>query len=155
MASEHVIRKMEHADVAQVFAIHKSVETDPWDEKLLSDCIDVGYECWVLTLADKVIGFGVLSYSINEAHILNLAITPHKQHLGYGRKILEHLLDLAVKRGVAEVWLEVRESNIPARKLYTKYNFVELGLRKDYYPSVNSIPAEDGIAMVLPLKPNS
>ncbi len=59
---------------------------------------------------------------------------------------------MSKNRGSTEVFLEVRESNLSARKLYNKLNFVEIGVRNDYYPAVGELPAEDAIALVLPIR---
>jgi ribosomal-protein-alanine N-acetyltransferase len=145
------LRKMTAADTGAVYAIEQVVSLAPWSEKLFSDCIEVGYECWVL-LEDKIIiGFGILSYAANEAHILNLAIEPSKQHQGHGQKVLQHLLEMAKIHGSEEIFLEVRESNSVAQELYKKFNFVEIGIRKGYYESVNGAEREDALTFALPL----
>lgn len=146
------LRKMTAADVRAVQAIDRLVTIGPWSERLYSDCINVGYECWVFVEDKVIIGFGVMSCAANEAHILNLGIAPDKQRLGFGHKMLQHLLNVAKMKGVEEVFLEVRPSNTPALELYKKFNFVEIGLRKDYYPAdEHGVGREDGLTFALAL----
>ncbi len=146
------LRKMILADVPAVYAIEAAVAVGPWSEKLFADCIRVGYECWVLVDGNQVMGYGILSYSANESHILQLAIHPEHHHLGLGQKLLQHLLNMAKIHGAEEIFLEVCESNIPAIKLYKKYNFVEVGIRKGYYQAATEgQPKQDAITMALPL----
>lgn len=145
------LRKMTVADVVVVSDIDQTVSKGPWNAQLFSDCIKVGYECWVLVEDKVVIGFGVLSYGANEAHILNLAIIPAKQRHGFGQKMLQHLLDIAKIHGAEEIFLEVRPSNTAALELYKKYNFVEIGIRKEYYPATDDEPREDALTLALPL----
>lgn len=151
MSHHSGLRKMSIADVPAVHAIELSVASGPWTEQLFKECIAVGYDCWVFVEDKLVIGFGILSHAANEAHILNLAIVPEKQRQGVGQKLLQHLLDVAKMHEAEEIFLEVRESNLPARELYSKYNFVEIGLRKDYYVVDGSSEKEDAITLALPL----
>ena len=146
------LRKMTVADAAAVQAIDQLVSLCPWSEKLYCDCISVGYECWVVFEEQEILGFGVLSCAANEAHILNLGITPAKHRLGLGQKMLQHLLDRAKICGADEVYLEVRQSNLIAQALYKKFNFVEIGIRKGYYPPAGpNNETEDALTLALPL----
>lgn len=146
------LRKMTSVDVPAVYAIELAVADSPWTEKLFADCIRVGYECWVLVDGDQVMGYGILSYSANEAHVLQLAIHPNHHHCGLGQKLLQHLLSMAKINGADEIFLEVRESNTPAINLYKKYSFVEIGIRKGYYPAASEgQPKQNAITMALPL----
>src|SRR5690242_9731671 len=101
------IRNMEVSDCAAVAAIDQAVSTNPWNEKLFTDCVCVGYDCWVMLEQDKIIGFGILSHGALEGHILNLVIDPGYQGRGLGAKMLRYLIDLAIKYAVQEVFLEV------------------------------------------------
>ena len=70
-----------------------------------------------------------------EAHLLNLCVRPESQRQGIGKKLLVHLFTLARHHDAEIMFLEVRESNATARRLYDKAGFNELGTRKDYYPA--------------------
>lgn len=146
------LRKMTMSDISTVHAIETRVAIGPWSEKLFADCINVGYECWVLVDDQQVMGYGILSYGPHEAHILQLAIDPDYHRQGLGQKLLQHLLSMAKLHGSEEIFLEVRQSNQAAINLYKKYNFVEVGVRKDYYPADDyGQTKEDAITMALPL----
>lgn len=145
------LRKMLVTDAAVVHAIDQSVNAAAWSEKLYGDCVNVGYECWVVYEEHDILGFGVLSFAANEAHILNIGITPNRQGQGLGRKILQHLLDRAKIQGAIEVFLEVRPSNTVALSLYNKFNFIEIGIRKEYYPADENGVKEDALTLALPL----
>lgn len=153
MVERSIIRKMVVADVPAVCMIDEAVDIMPWSAKLLTDCINVGYECWVLTQNLLIIGFGIMSYGANEAHLLKLAIHPDHHRRGLGQQLLQYLLHLAKSHGSEEIFLEVRVSNDVAIKLYEKNNFVEIGMRKGYYPANEQTghPAEDALTMALPL----
>lgn len=76
-----------------------------------------------------------------EWEIENIAIAGSARRRGLGTRLLGEFLDLARGRGAQAVFLEVRESNLAARKLYEKWAFVESGRRKLYYRE----PEEDAI----------
>ena len=86
--------------------------------------------------------------AVGEAHILNISVAPNEQGQGIGRRMLEHLIELAT--GKAEtIFLEVRPSNVGAIALYEKMGFNEIGVRKGYYPATNG--REDAIMLALEL----
>lgn len=97
----------------------------------------------------KVVGFGVLWWGGGEAELANLAIHPQWQGGGRGGDLLDALLAEAGIRGVTRVFLEVRESNAPARALYQSRGFIPVGRRRRYYQK----PTEDALVLSLELNP--
>ena len=80
-----------------------------------------------------------------EWEIENIAVAGPTRRRGLGTRLLGEFLDLARGRGARAVFLEVRESNLAARRLYEKWAFVESGRRKRYYRD----PEEDAIVFRL------
>lgn len=80
-----------------------------------------------------IAGFGCVICLPPEGEILNLAVAPAFRRLGVGQAILRQMLSFAAQRGGERVFLEVRESNGPARRLYEKEGFLPCGVRKNYY----------------------
>jgi ribosomal-protein-alanine N-acetyltransferase len=80
---------------------------------------------------------------VDEAHITTFAVDPAWRRQGVGETLLLALLDLALGRHAREATLEVRLSNLPARRLYEKYGFRPVGLRPRYY----SDNGEDALIM--------
>jgi ribosomal-protein-alanine N-acetyltransferase len=78
-----------------------------------------------------------------EIQIIDLIVQQQYRQQGYGTKLLEELLYLARTSGCSGIFLEVRASNVAARALYNKFNFVETGQRKGYYQD----PVEDAVLM--------
>lgn len=91
----------------------------------------------------KVIGFVFARLITPEIEIFNIAVLPDFRKQGIGRKLFETILELAVDRGCRECWLEVRESNLAARRFYEKLNFQNVGRRKNYY----QFPVEDALLL--------
>ncbi|MCQ2559334.1 MAG: ribosomal protein S18-alanine N-acetyltransferase [Clostridia bacterium] len=87
----------------------------------------------VMELQNEVIAYGGLWLILDEAHVINIAVKPDFRGQGWGRKLLEKMLELSQSSGAAIIWLEVRPSNQPARQLYSSLGFKPVGLRAKYY----------------------
>lgn len=139
------IRSMEVEDIGAVMKIEVVSYDFPWKENIYKDCLKVGYGCWVIEYAQKIVGYGIMSAGAGEAHILNICIRKDYRRFGLGRMLLNHLLGICKDQKAATVFLEVRSSNLGAYRLYEEEGFSEVGLRKSYYPSDQG--REDAIIM--------
>ncbi|MFT5209305.1 MAG: ribosomal-protein-alanine N-acetyltransferase [Flavobacterium sp.] len=136
-------RKMQIEDLSSVMENEISAYSHPWPKGIFADCIDSGHECWTVILSDVLIGHSILSVAAGESHLQNVCIVPSHQGRGYGRKLVEYMLSMAISRGADRIFLEVRTSNLTAYKLYESLGFNELGIRDGYYPGDSG--REDGI----------
>lgn len=140
------LRPMQLIDLKQVLAIEKRAYEFAWSEGVLRDCMQVGYQCWVLEVPHSFIqGYGIMSVAAEEAHILNLCVRPELQGRGLSGQILDHLLAVARAMNSQTVFLEVRPSNRPALRLYAGAGFCEVGLRRGYYPATTG--REDALVL--------
>lgn len=139
------IRTMTYTDLKQVIAVEQKAYPHPWTLGIFRDCLRIGYNAWVMTLDNNVIGYGIVMLSPGEAHILNICIDPDFQGKGLGRYLLRHLINKSKQTDVDMVLLEVRCSNSNAQQLYLSEGFHELGIRKAYYPADNG--REDAIIL--------
>ncbi|HSN17603.1 MAG TPA: ribosomal protein S18-alanine N-acetyltransferase [Gammaproteobacteria bacterium] len=142
-------RPMHEGDVRAVMDIERRAYQFHWTEGIFRDCLRVGYCCWVMEVDGAVIGYGIMSLVVGEAHLLNICIAPEWQRRGYGKLLLEHFMELARERGAAQMFLEVRLSNTAALTLYRDSGFNEVGMRKNYYPAVNG--REDAMILAIEL----
>lgn len=94
-----------------------------------------------------VIGTAVISIVLDEAEILDIEIKSEKRHQGYGTQLMQFLLKFAVKHKVKKIFLEVRVSNQNAIKLYQKFGFKQIAIRKDYYKTKTG--REDALVLIL------
>ncbi len=140
---------MADADLDAVIDIESRAYPNPWTEGIFTDCLRVGYDAWVIEEGDVVVGYGLMSFAVGEAHVLNLCIDPELQGRGLGRRLLEMLLRRTVRRDTRAVFLEVRASNSRALKLYHAAGFTEIGHRKNYYPDGDL--REDAVVLSLEL----
>jgi len=139
------IRPMMEIDLPEVAAIEQHSYAFPWSENIFRDCLRVGYTCRALDLAGQIIGYGVMSLGAGEAHILNVCVREQFRSVGFGRRLLEHLLERAAAAGVAEAFLEVRPSNLSAIRLYQHLGFEQIGIRRGYYQAPDG--REDAIVL--------
>ena len=125
----------------------------PWSEGIFRDCVNSDYLCRVLLDAENtLIAYAIVSVAVEECHILNICVNDGMRGQGIARLLLRRMLQEAQKFGAAEAFLEVRPSNQAAISLYKSFGFVEIGRRKNYYPSDNG--REDAIAMAFDLVTN-
>jgi [ribosomal protein S18]-alanine N-acetyltransferase len=143
-------RVMLEEDLFEVHAIEKAANRFPWSRQNFSDSLKSGHFCWVYCNAfDDIIGYAIVQLVVDEAHLLNICVRPEMQRQGFGRRILEHVIDYAKTRSANLIVLEVRQSNFRARQLYHQLGFNEMTVREGYYPAEQG--REDAILMGLDL----
>ena len=128
-------RRMTLDDLEQVMKVEHEVYEFPWSEQIFSDCIRVGYYCWIGLQQQTVVGHAVISVVGDESHMLNLSIAGVHQGKGYGREFVDFLVNEARVNQAQTMLLEVRPSNVIAISCYNGAGFNEIGCRKDYYPA--------------------
>jgi [ribosomal protein S18]-alanine N-acetyltransferase len=128
-------RRMTLGDVERVMKVEHEVYEFPWTEKIFSDCIRVGYYCWLALQRQNIVGHAVISVSAGESHMLNLSIAREYQRRGFGKEFIEFLIQQAQAKQAQTMLLEVRPSNTAAINCYNSAGFNEIGLRKGYYPA--------------------
>lgn len=140
-----MIRLMQAADVEAVAKIERSVQSHPWTLKQFKDAV-TAYQSTVIEVQGQVAGFCILQPVLDEANLLLMAIDPAQQGQGLGYQLLEASVAM-LKNNPVQIFLEVRESNQAAIKLYEKSGFHQIDLRKNYYPNANG-SREHAIIMV-------
>lgn len=142
-------RPMQLTDLDHIMAIENEVYTHPWSRGNFTDSLNAGYSCWVLEEDAEIIGYAVLMLAIDEAHLLNISIAKERQYQGYGRMLLQKMMEIARTYGATHMFLEVRVSNRSAITLYEKLGFNEMAIRRKYYPGHHG--REDAYLMGLAL----
>jgi len=143
------VRPMKVADVERVTALEHDSFTSPWKADTFEALLERrGAEMWVLDhQEDGVVGYFVLWCILDQGELANIAVTEAHRGHGYGALLLRQVVDVARERGVRALYLEVRQSNKAATKLYEQFGFTSVGVRKEYYDH----PVEDGLVMMLRL----
>jgi ribosomal-protein-alanine N-acetyltransferase len=99
------------------------------------DALSAGNWAQGLKCEDQWVGYYVAMQVLDEVHLLNITVAPSFQGQGWARCLMQALSLWAQTHQASSLWLEVRESNARALKLYRAFGFEQVGLRKDYYPS--------------------
>lgn len=135
------IRRAERGDIAFIAALEKETFSLPQSEAALAEML--GKDDHILLVAEQggePIGY-VCAYTVcRESDILTVAVAPSARRCGAGRALIGALVE-ALTRESDAIFLEVRQSNTPARALYTSMDFCEVGVRRGYYQD----PKEDAV----------
>lgn len=148
--SLQALQPLRAVDLDEVMAIESQAYSHPWTRGNFIDSLAAGYVGFVLRDEQgRLRAYFLAMQVIDEMHLLNITVAPERQGQGLARRMLDALGLLARARGCHQVWLEVRESNARARRLYERYGFIQSGLRRGYYPADGG--REDAILMTLRL----
>lgn len=142
-------RPMLSSDLDRILIVENAAYPIPWSRKNFEDSLRSKNDCFVFYSGDHTLGHSIVSYILDEAHLLNVCIDPRYWGKGFGRFYLRQLIARARERACQMFFLEVRASNSAAIHLYHSEGFNEVGLRKAYYPAENG--REDAILMTLDL----
>jgi ribosomal-protein-alanine N-acetyltransferase len=155
---------MTDADLDAVCEVEKTAYAHPWSRRHFADSLASGYPA-VMLLAEPLpgevphpqrsdgrvlLGYLVAMPGVDEVHLLNITVAPAQQRQGWARFLLDALVLWSRGQGAQWLWLEVRAGNDPARTLYTRYGFQQVGLRRAYYPA-GGLQREDAVVMSLDL----
>jgi ribosomal-protein-alanine N-acetyltransferase len=150
-AVERRLVPMEYRHLDAVTLIEDAAYAFPWSRGNFVDSIVAGYPARVLLDAnDTMLGYFVSMAGVDEMHLLNITVAPAVQGRGHARHMLSALVDMCAQCAARELWLEVRLSNSRARAIYERLGFVEVGIRKGYYPA-GFARREDAAVMTLKL----
>ena len=141
------VRRATIEDAKEIFAIEMECFSVPWsldsiEIELLNEDKKLYY---VVEDANGVVGYAGVWLVYDEGQITNIAIRPSARRQGFGAKLTSALIEECFKRGMHEIFLEVRISNLSALSLYRQLGFTVKGMRKNYY----SEPKEDAYIMSL------
>ena len=158
-ARESVVLRTAHADdLDAVTAIEQSAFSDPWSRHAFATLVGNPAVLFLVARGSEpaprgavpgdgpLLGYVVAWFAADESEIANIAVAPAARGRGVGAMLLDAALAEAVRRGAATTYLEVRESNAAARRLYASRGFRELGRRRRYYRA----PVEDALVLGRP-----
>ena len=131
-----VLLPMTTALLDAVMAIEVAAYAFPWTRGNFVDSLAAGHPTQVLLDArGTMLGYFVAMTGVDEMHLLNITVAPAVQGRGHARVLMDALIALCRAQHARELWLEVRESNAHARAMYVHLGFVQVGVRKGYYPA--------------------
>jgi len=142
-------RPMRPDDLDMLLRIERASYPYPWTLVNFRDCLDSGYSCWAGEVEGALAGYWIMMRVVGEGHILNCCVAPSWQRRGFGRTLMEHLIDIARRHATETLYLEVRPSNTRAVNLYERLGFDGIALRRNYYPADQG--REDALVMRMTL----
>ncbi|PJG84160.1 ribosomal protein S18-alanine N-acetyltransferase [Caviibacterium pharyngocola] len=144
-----MISLIEPQDFDRLFEIEQAAHLVPWSLGTLKN--NCGERYLNLKLSDnngKILAFAICQTVLDEATLFNIAVDPNYQGQGFGKALLNALIEKLRAQGIVTLWLEVRESNRTAQQLYLQQGFNEVDIRKNYYPTPDG-DREHAVVMAL------
>lgn len=138
------VRNMKQQDIPFLVKMEQKLFSDAWTEMSLINTLHYRPDTsFVAELDGEPVGYLFFMAAADEGELLRIGVSPEYRRQGVGQVLLDHMDYFVLENGIYSVWLEVRESNEPARALYEKSGFVTQGCRKKYYHR----PDEDAVIM--------
>lgn len=145
---EVVIREIEEKDCEEIAQLEKQCFSMPWNLDMIKQALWQQNNFFLVAeYGDKIVGYIGMVNSGIEGDILNLAVSVEMRRQGIATLLMETLLQFAQSKGMEQLFLEVRESNMEAIQLYQKQHWKKIYVRKNYYQS----PLENGVIMTVDL----
>jgi ribosomal-protein-alanine N-acetyltransferase len=147
------IEKMSGADLPEIMKIERAAFTAPWSEALFRQELKFSLSRSLVAKVKGVEGRETVGYIVywviaGEVHVNNLAVRPDVRRRGIARRLVEAALQGACAEGATRCTLEVRLSNVAARRLYERFGFTVRGVRHRYYAE----SGEDALIMWADIK---
>jgi ribosomal-protein-alanine N-acetyltransferase len=142
---DYRIRSMQMRDIPAVAALEAQTFSMPWSEQGFADALAQTDNIFLVAeLADEtIVAYCGLYAAGEEGEITNVAVSDTLRRIGVGFSIVSELLKQARQQGICAVFLEVRQSNETAHRLYERAGFTDCGIRKNFYER----PKEDAVVM--------
>lgn len=138
------IEKMTSVHIDDIYIIETECFSHPWSKQSLEEELNNETSLFLVAKEEnEVIGYIGMSIVIDEGYIFNVAVRESYRNKGVATALINELVIYGKKNNFSFITLEVRESNLPAISLYSKFGFIKAGERKNYY----SNPKENAILM--------
>ena len=139
---EYILMNADH--VSQVAQLEKECFHDPWSENSIASELKNPLSLWLVAVDGQQLAGYVGSQSVmGEADMMNIAVSSKFRRMGIAQELVERLVTLLREKDVYSLTLEVRASNEPAKALYGKLGFSQVGRRPNYYRN----PKEDALIL--------
>jgi ribosomal-protein-alanine N-acetyltransferase len=134
------------ADIDAMMAVERASFTNPWTRDMyLSELANPTVSRFLLarTAGNQIVGFCSFWLIVDELHINNVAVLPECRGAGIGSALIRRAFREAREAGAVRALLEVRRSNEAARRLYERFGFHVIRVRREYYTQ----PIEDALVL--------
>jgi len=132
----------------EILEIEELSFQSPWSVRALKSEIENPIShLWAVMMEKATSGYICFWLFDREIQLMSLAVHPHDRGKGLGHYLLKEMIEAGISKGMRQIWLEVRPSNVVAKGLYESLGFKEAYRRTRYYPD----NIEDAIVMSLDL----
>ena len=136
--------EMQPRHVPWIAELEKICFHDPWSERSIASELENPLSYWLVAMdGEKLVGYVGSQTVLGETDMMNVAVSPDYRRQGIAEGLILALIADLKARESHCLTLEVRDSNTPARSLYTSLGFSEIGRRKNYYRN----PREDALIL--------
>jgi len=136
--------KVKLEDIDEMLKIEKKSFHSHWSRQTFIDEFSADNGHYVaIKDGGRILGYSGFRYVLDEGHITTLAVSPKFRKKGIGTKLIAQLIEDAKVKGLKKLYLEVRQSNVAAQKIYKKFGFKVLDRRREYYQHTG----EDALVM--------
>lgn len=135
-------KEVDESAIEQLMAIETACHSHPWTLKTMSSCMGGRYFNLAAFNKNTLVGFYIGEKAGPDFTLMDICVTPSEQGKGIAKQLLSQFIEYGEQQNVENLFLEVRESNTRAIALYERAGFIEMSVRKNYYPSDN--PAKNG-----------
>ena len=133
--TEPIIRPWTEKDIEKVCQAERVCFADPWTEKMVKDeFAKPAFFGFILEDNGVTAGYICATALFEDAEIPKVAVFPSFRRKGYGKRLVDAVIAAAREKGAEHIFLEVRENNLPAVRLYEACGFAIMRIRKRYYP---------------------
>ena len=138
---------MKKEDIPAIMILEKELFSTTWEEEMFIEEINKQY-AYIVEIKDKIIGYICGWKLLDEFNVTNIAIATDYQRKGFAKALVQFLMSKLLDEKCFKFFLEVRESNDSAKKLYKKMGFSVIGSRKNYYHSPDENALVLGINLI-------
>lgn len=133
------LNNMVVSDLDSISNILETEFDDFWNYNVFKQELENENSIYIVAkINNEIVGFGGIWKSVDDVHITNIVTKKNMRNLGIATHILTKLINIANSLKFTSVTLEVNENNTNAIKLYEKFNFTKLGIRKKYYKNTDN-----------------
>ena len=138
-----IVREMTYNDIASVADVDRAAFSDAWKDDSFADELKKDYSHYFVAETDgEIMGYAGIWCIYETSELIRIATSPNHQKKGVAKELMQAILECAKNCGCERMMLEVRKSNIPAQKLYMKFGFNEISIRKGYYNGEDAVIME-------------
>ena len=129
-----ICRTATASDACKIARVEELCFSAPWTQRMIEDSLrNPLYTALVLEEGEELIGYAGFTVLFDEAELDKICVLPSHRKAGHATMLLTETIGYAAGRDVTRFFLEVRKSNVPAQRLYEKFGFCKIAVRKGYY----------------------